>query len=133
MATKSKQFLSKMEEVSRPLEAWRRTRKHREGIPESLWTAMASLAETYGISSVSHALRVEYYGLKRRVAEFKSARSTAPSQPAFVELKALPSCQEAGCTIELEKRSGAKMTLRLNQSSGVDALVLAEAFWRRGQ
>jgi hypothetical protein len=133
MATKSKQFLSKIEEVRRPLEAWRRTRKHRERIPEGLWTAMARLAKTYGISPVSHALRVEYYGLKRRAAEYKSAHSSAPRQPAFVELKALSSCPEAGCTIELENRVGAKMTLRLNPSCGVDALALAEAFWRRGR
>lgn len=132
MATKSKQFLSEMEQVRRPLEAWRRTRKHREGIPEGLWSAIARLAKTYGISPVGHALRVEYYGLKRRVAEYELARSSAPSRPAFVELKALPSCREAGCTIELENRAGAKMTLRLDQSNGVDALALAEAFWRRG-
>lgn len=132
MATKSKQFFSEMERVRRPLEAWRRTRKHGERIPEGLWTAMASLAKTYGINPVSQALRVEYYGLKRRVTKDNSGHPSAPSRPAFVELTALPACREAGCTVELEDRSGAKMTLRLDQGNGVDALVLAQAFWRRG-
>jgi len=132
MAKKSKQFLLDMEQVRRPLEVWRRTRKHRERIPEALWTQMTRVAKTYGVSPVSHALGVEYYGLKRRVKEGPSADVTALSQPAFVELRALPSRGEAGCTVELENRSGAKMTLRLDPSSGVDALAMVKAFWRRG-
>jgi hypothetical protein len=132
MATKSKQFILDMEQVRRPLEVWRRTRKHRQSIPEALWTAMARVAKTYGVSPVSHALGVEYYGLKRRVKEGPSTHVSVPNQPAFVELRTLPPCGEAGCTVELENRSGARMTLRLNPSSGVDALALVKAFWRRG-
>jgi hypothetical protein len=129
---KSKQFLLEIEQVRRPLEAWRRTRKQRERIPAALWTAMGRLAKTYGIRAVSHALGVEYYGLKRRVAENQAARPPALAEPAFVEVNPLSFCREAGCMVELEDRAGGKMTLRFAQGHGVDALALAQAFWRRG-
>jgi len=128
----SKQFFLEIEQMRRPLESWRRTRKHRDRIPESLWTAMGRLARTYGISPVSQALGVDYYGLKRRVMETQETSSAAPLRPAFVELKALTSGRAAGCTLEWEDRSGGKMILRVDQSQGVDLLALAQAFWRRG-
>ena len=131
IAMQSKQFRWEIEQVRRPLAAWRRTRRHREPIPEALWRAMVGLARTYGISAVSRALRVGYYGLKRRVAEIPAAALIAPTGPAFVELKPLPSCSGAGCTRELEEPCGAKMTLHFEPGNGVDTLALAQAFWRR--
>ena len=132
MTTKTKQFFSDIEAVRRPLEAWRRTRQHRDRIPEPLWAAMTKLARTYGISPVSAALRVEYYALRDRVAQSqKAAPPSRPSLPAFIELKPLSASQAAGCLVELEDGSGIKMTLRLDPGSGVDALALVQAFWRR--
>lgn len=125
---KTEQFSSDLDQVRRPLEAWRRTRKHRERIPEPLWAAMAKLARTYGVSPVSGALGVDYYGLKDRVTP--APKPGAPSQPAFIELKPLPIAQPAACRLELEDRSGTKMTLHL-EGSHVDALALLQAFWRR--
>ena len=128
---KPKQFFSEMDQVRGPLEAWRKTRKHRDRIPDPLWSAMTRLAKTYGVSPVSAALRVEYYTLKDRVARSRRNSSSSLSQPAFIELKALPPSHAAACLVELEERSGSKMTLRLDPGSGVDALALIQAFWRR--
>lgn len=130
--TKSKQFLLEVARVRRPLEAWRKIRKHRARIPEEIWMAMAKLAKTYGISPVSRVLRVEYYALKGRLAESPGASPSAASQPTFVELKPRPLSSPMACRVELEERSGAKMTLHLDTSNGVNALALAQAFWRRG-
>ncbi len=132
MTTKTKQFFSEIDQVRRLLEAWRRTRKHRDRIPERLWVAMTQLARTYGVSPVSGALRVEYYPLKDRVAASqKTSSSVSLSQPAFIELKPLPAARLAVCQVEPEDRSGSKITLRLDAGSGVDALALVQAFWRR--
>lgn len=132
MTTKTKQFSSDIEAVRRALEVWRRTRQYRDRIPEPLWAAMTKLARTYGVSPVSAALRVEYYALKDRVAGSQKASLPArPSAPAFIELKPLPASQPVGCSVELEDGDGSKMTLRLDPGSGVDALALVQAFWRR--
>lgn len=133
MTSKNKEFSSDLEAVRRPLEAWRRRRQPRDRIPESLWAAMTRLGRTYGVSPVSSALRVEYYALKERVQGSPQAVCASPGvQPTFIELKPLPTSQPAVCQVELEDRSGNKMTLRVDPGSGVDALALVQAFWRRG-
>lgn len=92
---------------------------------------MAKLARTYGVSAVSAALGIDYYALKDRVRASAQAPSfSSPKQPTFIELKSLPTSRAAVCQVELEDRSGSKMTLHL-EGTGVDALSLVEAFWRR--
>jgi hypothetical protein len=49
------------------LVAWRRQRKPRDPIPESLWHDMVQLARAHQSSPVAQALRVNYAALKRRV------------------------------------------------------------------
>jgi hypothetical protein len=95
---------------------------------------MARAAKDCGVSRVSTALHVEYPALKARVAALEKATLSSPalSPSAFVELKALPVLPApiAG-VVELEDSSGTKMILRLDAGSGVDALALIQAFWRR--
>ena len=117
--------------MRRQLEAWRKTRHHRDRIPEPLWAAMAKLAKTYGVSPVSGGLGIDYYALKDRVtASPRSASAISPGQATFIEGKPLPASQTAACRVELEDRFGTKMTLHLD-GSGMDALSLVQAFWRR--
>jgi hypothetical protein len=117
--------------VCRQLEAWRKTRHHRDRIPEFLWAAMARLARTYGVSPVSGALGIDYYALKERVAgRVRPASPTSPRHATFIEVKPAPLSQSAACRVELEERSGRKMTLYLD-GSHLDTLSLVQAFWRR--
>jgi hypothetical protein len=118
--------------VRRQLEAWRETRQHRrERIPEALWAAMAKLARTYGVSPVSGALGIDYYALKDRViALHRPGSAITANRATFIEVKPLPDCRTAACRVELEDRSGTKMTLHL-EGSHLDALSLVQAFWRR--
>jgi hypothetical protein len=125
----SKEFFNRIEPVQRELEAWRRTRKHRERIPETLWKSMARLAGSFGVSRVSHALGVEYPALKRRVYGASPVKA-ASLRPSFVEVKMAAPASLPGWVVELEKRSGEKMTLRLAQSAGADLMALVETFWR---
>lgn len=37
-------------------------------MPEALWQAAVELARQYGVHSVSHPLRLDYMGLKKRLA-----------------------------------------------------------------
>lgn len=129
MNIESKEFFNRIEPVQRDLEAWRQARKHRDRIPETLWKSMAQLAGSYGVSRVSQALRVEYPALKRRVHGASPAKAQSP-RPSFVEVKRAAPAPLPGCVVELEKRSGEKMTLRLAQSTGGDLVALVETFWR---
>lgn len=129
MNTESREFYSRTEPVQRELEAWRRSRKHRDRIPETLWESMAELAGSYGVSRVSQALRVEYPALKRRVHGASPGKAASP-RPSFVEVKMAAPAPLPGCVVELERRSGEKMTLRLAQSTGADLVALMETFWR---
>lgn len=52
-------FLSDLAPVRRALDAWRKTRKRCQTIPESLWTPIAALACAHGGSQVSQALRLD--------------------------------------------------------------------------
>jgi hypothetical protein len=128
----SLEFRSQIEPVRQELEAWRRTRKHRDPIPVPIWQAMTRLSRVHGISPVSQALGINYYDLKRRansLPEVSLAKGEKP--PAFVELNVSPSAG-IGCVVEVEVEDReARMTLRLPVGSGTDPIGLLQAFWRR--
>ena len=129
--SETRSFLSKVEPVRRQLKAWRKTRKYRERIPESVWTASCELAHTFGVSRVSRAVPVSYYALKERVQGAKQPHRHSDNQAAFVELPMPAPTRQSECLVELEDRLGAKMTLRLAPGSSAEVLALAQAFWRR--
>ena len=130
MKNTSLEFRSQIEPVRQELEAWRRTRKHREPIPPPIWQAMARLSRVHGLSPVSQALRINYYDLKRRMGPLRKVSSDPEGKsPAFVELNVSPPTG-VGCVVEVEDR-GARMTLRLPVGCGTDPLGLLHAFWRR--
>jgi hypothetical protein len=131
MKTKSKSFLSEVRPVRCELQAWRRTRKHRDRIPDSLWNAMTELAREFGVSRVSQVMGVEYYGLKERVQGSASVGPSINNQAAFVELPIPAPTRQSECLVELEDGRGAKMTLRLAPGSGNEVLLLVQAFWRK--
>jgi hypothetical protein len=122
-------FSSDIEPVAQQLEAWRKTRQHRDRIPERLWAAMSKLAKAYGVSPVSGALGIDYYALKDRLTVSPTS-ALSPGQATFIEVKPCPPLQTPGCRVELEDRSGNKVTLHLD-GGRMDALSLVEAFWRR--
>ena len=70
-------------------------------------------AGVYGIHRTAKALRVDYYGLKKRVQE-ESARSRLlqeRSVPTFVELARPAEASSGECILELEEVGGAKSVL----------------------
>ena len=130
MKTKPNPIISDLEPVRRQLERWRRTRKHRDRIPEALWSAITQVARTHGVSRVARVLRVQYYALRDRAKAAPVPRPKPASDP-FVEIPLTTPTSPVGCVVELEDRSGSKMTLRLAPPNGMDAVALVEAFWRR--
>jgi len=112
--------------------AWRRTRALGTRIPPFLWAQAVKLATAYGICRTAAVLKLDYYGLKRRVdAKTSSAvKAGASPGPAFVELDAssiAPPPSE--CVIELENSSGAKMRIHLKGVHAPDVVALSGNFW----
>ena len=72
----------KLEGVRRRIEQWRRTRKVRSRIPGPLWAAAVRMAKSYGVNRTAQALRLDYYGLKKRVQQSKVAVADPPGKGA---------------------------------------------------
>ena len=131
MNTRSEPFLSKVEPVRCQLQAWRRTRKQRERIPESLWQAMSELGRAFGVGRVAQALGVGYHALKERVKGPGELGRSSNNPAVFIELPMPAPTRQSECLVELEDGLGAKMTLRLAPGSGSEVVALVQAFWRR--
>src|ERR1700686_4794177 len=104
---------SQLQPLAQRLNAWRRTRTRGQRIPEELWKAAAVLARVHGLNPTATALRLDYYGLKRRFSGGRVQRKRRVPPASFVELAppGLPSRVGEGGTLELVQVSGARLTL----------------------
>ena len=122
-------------QLQRQLDQFRSTQPRRSKLPDSLWTAAAALAREHGIYAVAHPLRLDYVGLKKRLAEApvaaRKTRKVNHSKPAFVELSAPRRLIEEG-TIEFESARGDKMRIPLRVTEDRDWTKLLRA-WRESQ
>jgi hypothetical protein len=111
-------------QLQRQLDQFRSTQPQRTKLPESLWQAAVELARQHGVYSVSHPLRLDYMGLKKRLSGVPALRRKA-RKPAFVELIA----PQEECVIEFEAPSGNKMRVQWKASAPRDWVSLLRA-WR---
>ena len=128
-----------LEGVQRRFERWRRTRRVRSRVPESLWDTAVKMARVCGVHRTARALRVDYYSLRKRVEQEAATTPGAPEAGAgatFLELAppadhgfaAVPvGCCE--CTLELENVGGAKMRVHLKGVQAPDLAALSRSFW----
>lgn len=115
------------------IDYWRRTRDRRTAMPADLWAETIALARSGRPYSVAHALRVNYEGLRRRMAETAAgARVAAPD--AFVELTGaqILGATAAGAVVELSDGDGMRLTVRLAAGVEVDVARVVAAFRQRG-
>ena len=115
------------------LNAWRTRRTAGQRIPDELWRAATDLAQVHGLSSVAAALKLDYYGLQRRLRTDHSRRVGRSGVPTFVEVAPVAASggsSERG-TLELVHASGARLTLRLPDARPRDLLPLVAQFWRQ--
>ena len=111
------------------LDEWRQQGSGRRRIPEHFWKEASALAQTEGISRVSRMLRLHYLRLKDH-SNGALVPTTPGATPAFVELP-LPYALAEGreCRLEMNHRSGARMTIHLPAASSGNLVPLAQAFW----
>lgn len=151
MARRARESIpAEVESLANRLDAYRRSRRRQRRLPESLWTQATELARKHGVWRVQRVLRLNYADLKRRAEAFPSP-VTGSARPAFVEVNATPSwtsappcrpkspepCAEispsfagAAAILELEDRTGRKLTVRLaGEDCGDRLAALARALW----
>jgi len=128
-AKKKRGIRTPLESVRQRFEAWRRTRTLRTRIPDPLWRAAVKVAERYGIHRTAKALRIDYYGLKRRVEEASASGSTDGDAATFVELAGPLPTGTGECLVELEDDRGAKMRVHLKGVEAPDLVALSRSFW----
>jgi hypothetical protein len=107
-------------------QAWRGQRPRGSRIPQRLWALAVRLVKRHGIARTATALRLDYYGLKKRAA-------SAPCQPelesaAFIEVPS-PILGGKQCLVELHNEAGASMRLRLAGYNAADLAAVACSLW----
>lgn len=89
------------------------------------------VAEGCGVHLTARTLRIDYYGLKRRVEE-ASMTTGVPiggEGATFVELVGPLPAVSGECLVELEDDSGAKMRVHLKGVETPDLVALSRSFW----
>jgi hypothetical protein len=109
-------------------ERWRRQHKTRCRLPEPLWATAVKLAQEYGVNRTARTLRLEYNGLKKRMAGTASESSTAAPAP-FVQLFGSELTTATECLMECEDARGTKLRLHIKGPQLPDLAVLIGKLW----
>ena len=125
-----------LEVVRHQFETWRKRRRCRGRIPETLWQAAAEQCREHSICEVSRTLRLNYNGLKSRVPKATREMGLAVGQRpdfGFVKLDLGAPITSSECLVEMEASSGAKMRMSFRGvPRDFDPVELGRAFWRQG-
>ena len=123
---------SPLKQVQEQFEHWRRTRRKRSAIPDTLWEAAVSLFPNYSLYRISKVLRLNYTDLKHRVNVYRSAcEQSDVSTAGFIELGLSDPMRPAECMIEMADEKGATLRMYFKGEAGLDLLELGKAFWSK--
>jgi hypothetical protein len=114
------------------IERWRRTRAKRTLMPAELWSEAIVQARREGAYLVAQAARLNFDGLRRRLAE-TAATEAAAAPNGFVELSGaqILAAKPAGAEVEMIDAGGNRLTVRLAADTVVDVAQLVTAFRQR--
>ena len=129
MTRKSRPIPEALVPLQQQFQQFRATHPPRSKLPHEFWASAAGLAKQHGVYTVAHALRLDYVGLRKRVAGSVRRRRKA-ARPRFVELIAPNSPKLEECIIEFESARGAKMRIQWKAAAPPDWAGLLQA-WRR--
>jgi hypothetical protein len=115
-----------LSDASRQFERWRSRRPRGTRIPTALWQSAVDAAREHGVSKAAQALRLDYYGLKKRL------ESGLPPEPSsrFLEIPLpQPVASAAECVLELADAQGARLRVELKGAAMSELESLARVFW----
>jgi len=117
-----------LEQLQRRFEEYRNLRPSRGRLPPALWKEVAM---RYGLNPTAQALRLDYNGLKKRMAATPGPakpRKQVRSAPEFVELIAPTAGVSTDCHVEVESERGAKLRLELKGIATAELAGLIRGF-----
>jgi len=124
-----------IETIQKRFQTWRKKGHTGRRISTALWGAAVELCRDHSVSKVSRVLRLDYFGLRKRVHESKDV--SLASDMGFVKLDlGVPLVSPSEWRVEMEAPNGAKMTLSLKGGGAprdLDPLELSRAFWSQGR
>ena len=129
MAKKKSKEKQRLEAVQAQFYDWRKNRKKRDRIPESLWDAAVSLADGFSINELSKALHLNHSSLKDRIESIPKSPTEEIFPSTFIELPPLnPPADSLEVNLEFEK-AGARM--KVHVEGPIDIVSLVQTFWRQ--
>jgi len=121
-----------VEEVQQLFEQWRRTKRRRDRIPQSLWEAAVSLSGRHSTHRISKRLRLNHTAVSDRIRAHREGDGfQRPHESAFIELDVISPLIAGDFTIEMQRPDGGRMKI-CGKGSCCDAVALSKAFWGRG-
>jgi len=129
MATRTTDSLSaSLQKARQRFEAWRKTRTRGDRIPERLWTLAVRTAGKHGPYKTAITLRLDYMGLKRRMARGVVNATAKSKTQSFVELPRGDLAMTAHAIAWVEDPSGTKMRIELRGLDAAQIGALARSF-----
>jgi len=125
-----------LEAVRHRFETWRKRRRCRAPIPESLWQAAVQLCKEHSVFAVSRTLRLNYNGLKNHVPKVTGGMglATGHAELGFVRLDLGSPMTPSECLVEMETSNGARMRMSFKGAArDFDPAELSRVFWRQGR
>ncbi len=115
-------------------EQWRSKQKPRTRLPDPLWSLATELAREFGLNPTASILRLDYYGLKKRLEQpVVDDGSPATAKSSFLELLPVETTPAAECTIECQNAAGAQIRIQLKGPNLPDLTGLCSELWSRHQ
>ncbi len=114
-----------LSDVYSQFERWRSRRPRGTRIPAALWQSAVDAAREHGVSKAAQALRLDYYGLKKRL---ESGLPGPEPGSRFLEIP-LPVASAAECVLELTNAQGARLRVELKGGAMSELESLARVFW----
>ena len=115
-------------------EQWRSKQKPRTRLPDPLWSLATELAREFGLNPTASILRLDYYGLKKRLEQpVVDDTSSATANPSFLELLPVETTPAVECTIECQNAAGTQIRIQLKGPNLPDLTGLCSELWSRHQ
>lgn len=111
-------------------ERWRGKHKPRTRLPKHLWSLATELAREFGLNRTASTLRLDYYGLKKRLEPpVVDYPSPATSGPSFLELLPVDASPAVECRIECQDADGTQIRIHLKGQDLPGLTSLCSELW----
>ena len=114
-------------------ERWRRRHRPHSRIPEHLWSLATELAREFGLHPTAKILRLDYYGLKKRLNQHDGPEAVATQKAPFLELKPFSSTSMTHCSVTCRDPAGVSLEVNLQGHDITAITTFCIQLWQQGR